>query len=258
MSFYKINREERHFGFLLQSVILSSKSFREKVFSRFANKTGLQLDPDNFDLYAEVALFRDYWFSFGDQAIYSPETRKRRISFINELFTAMKLNPSLIDQYGVFWTGPVGNSKIWFPGRWAKNQLHEIESAENIKDKSLFRMRWMCNAKPDVMISSKGSSLFIEIKLESGFGFNDDGYDQKQTQSDILNLSPIVLPFMKGQKVAHTSLTVAGGESEISWGEVVKDILALDSSGNAGLEMIKRHFDFIIKTDNGRTAALAS
>jgi hypothetical protein len=166
----------------------------------------------------------------------------------------MKLNPGLIEQYGVFWTGPVGTSKVWFPGRWAKNQLQENESAENIEDKRLFRIRWMCNAKPDVMISSKDCSIFIEIKLESGFGFNDDGYDQKQTQSDILTIAPSVLPFMKGKRVAQTSLTVAGGESEISWDEILSDLVAISSAGDVGFEMIKRHFEFINKKEDRRTS----
>ncbi len=64
MEFYNLNREERHFGFLFQTLILGDLNFRSKTFSRIKDVTGISLDPQDFNLYAEVALFRDYWFSF--------------------------------------------------------------------------------------------------------------------------------------------------------------------------------------------------
>jgi hypothetical protein len=77
MSFYKINREERHFGFLLQAAILSSKSFREKVFSKITRKTNLDLTLTT-SIYMQKSLSSVIiGFSFGDQATYRHRLAKK-------------------------------------------------------------------------------------------------------------------------------------------------------------------------------------
>lgn len=255
MEFYNLNREERHFGFLFQTLILGDLNFRSKTFTRIKESTGINLDPQDFNLYAEVALFRDYWFSFGDQAIYSDATHNNRMSFSKELFACMKLDPNLIDQYGMFWTGTIKNSKLWFPGKWAKNQIQEIESAENISEKRLFRCRWLCNAKPDVMITSGKKAILIEIKLESGFGSSHDGYEQAKTQTDIVKLAGSILPFLKDHEIAQTDLSTTPKDVGLSWDAVVDDIKEVKSYNNAGIEMIRRHLQSLPKSENRRTIA---
>ena len=61
MKFYKMNREERHFGFLFMTSIICNPKFRKRIFEHLNNQLhpNLTLDPNDFDVYAEVALFRD-------------------------------------------------------------------------------------------------------------------------------------------------------------------------------------------------------
>ncbi|WP_045217372.1 hypothetical protein [Desulfonatronovibrio magnus] len=191
---------------------------------------------------------------FGDQAVYSDETHNSRISFLRELFSCMNLNPDLIDQYGMFWTGTIKKSKLWFPGKWAKNGIQEIETTENILEKKLFRCRWLCNAKPDVMITSGKQAIFIEIKLESGFGSSEDGYEQAKTQTDIVKLAGIILPFLKDNRIAQTDLSTTPKDRGLSWNAVVDDSKEVESSKNAGIEMIKRHLQSLPKSENRRTS----
>lgn len=257
VNFYNLNREERHFGFLWQTLILGDLNFRSKTFSKMKELTGITLDPHDFNLYAEVALFRDYWFSLGDQAVYSDATHGKRISFLKDLFSCMSLTSDLIGQYGLFWTGTINESKLWFPGKWAKSEIQEIETAENILEKRLFRCRWLCNAKPDVMITSGNRAIFIEIKLESGLGSGDDGYEQAKTQTDIVALAGKVLPFLKDFEIAQTVLTANDKFRGLSWTSVVDDSEKIESSENAGIEMIKTHLRHLPKSEIRRKGILS-
>jgi len=52
LSLYKINREERHFGFLFISELLNNDLFRNKIFSLLKERCGTKLlDSSNFDLF---------------------------------------------------------------------------------------------------------------------------------------------------------------------------------------------------------------
>lgn len=57
--YYEVNREERHFGFMLVSELLNNEQFRELVFANINNKCNAFLDSDNFEIYTEVATLRD-------------------------------------------------------------------------------------------------------------------------------------------------------------------------------------------------------
>lgn len=205
-AFYLVNREERHFGFLLISSIIYDKDFREYFFNlineRLYDEPFVSMDvgipkivnPDDFDIYSEVALFRDYWNDLGDPNSYTKELHNNRKNIIEIFLENFGVNKTVIENYSMFWTGKIGESKLWFPGKWPIELINLLQKEEKITDRGLLRIRWACNAKPDLLIISKNYGLFIELKLESGIGTNDSGYNQEETQYDIMDLAKLTIP----------------------------------------------------------------
>ena len=90
----------------------------------------------------------------------------------------LALNKVLLDTGSAgFWTGVVGKSKLWSPGRWSEKSLKESGL------EALIPVKWAFNAKPDLMILSGEQALLIEAKLESGEGRDEQsGYEQLSSQ----------------------------------------------------------------------------
>jgi hypothetical protein len=208
-SFYEVNREERHFGFLLMASVIYDNDFR-KYFFELVNQSVCQelfLDFNDFDIYSEVALFRDYWKDLGDYGNYTQELCLQRKEIIGIFLEHFGIDKKIIDKYSMpFWTGGIG-SKLWFPGRWPVPSINIIQKEEGINDRQLLRLRWACNAKPDVLIVSKKSSVFIELKVESDLGASNYGYNQEETQIDIMDLVGKTIPVFKETKIKRIMLT---------------------------------------------------
>jgi hypothetical protein len=219
--FYKVNREERHFGFLLIASIIFDDNFR-KYFFELINEDVDQksfLDSNDFDIYSEVAIFRDYWNDLGDYENYTQELHSQRREVVETFLEHFNIDRNIIDNYSLFWTGRIGESKLWFPGRWPVPNINIIQREENLSDRELLRLRWACNAKPDVMIISKNSGLFIELKVESNLGGNSYGYDQQETQFDILRLAGKTVPVFKDTIFKRIMIT-KNEENFVSWKKI--------------------------------------
>ena len=240
MKLYEINREERHFGFLFMSSIIFNDKFRAELFSLFNERLDTSLDPNDFDVYAEVAIFRDYWKSFGDYKKYTQELHLLRLAFLRKLLNSMKINSELIKKEDLFWTKGIETSKLWYPGRWHKEKIRKIEGKHGIDEKMLWRCRWLCNAKPDVMIQSGNNILFIEIKVESGMGSTEEGYNQEQTQEDIIRVGKKLICWMQNTNSQRINLSHAEEEKGILWQDILQ-ILSKHEGTGSGHEMIMKH-----------------
>jgi hypothetical protein len=247
MRLYEINREERHFGFLFLAALISCPEFRREMFAELASRASLPLDPTDFDIYAEVAIFRDYWNKLGDHNQYTPQLHSHRLSVLREILGALSIDPAIIDENDMFWTGPIGNSKLWYPGKWPDTQIQEIESKRGMIDRQLRRCRWLCNAKPDVMIHSGISVLFIEVKVESGMGSSDNGYRQEETQHDIITAGKRVIDWMKNSHVGRLTLTQHENPLGITWDQVIDFYDKTRTRPDAGTDMIARHLKHMPK-----------
>ncbi len=259
LEYYKYNREERHYGFLLLSTLLAHADFRSNIFDLFNERCRLQLSWKNFDIYAEVALFRDLWKDRtrpADQSERGPQIEQAQRAFLTGLLSAMDLPCDMIDREQFFWTGRLGSSKLLFPGRWNKKLLQETEATSKIPDRRLLRTRWLSNAKPDLMIQSGQSILFIEIKVESGMGFADDGYRQEETLEDIIAAGKRAVPFMKDPAIvkravlSHPRQITSSPDNapRITWDEILERIDLLVSAEDEGMKMIRRHLKNIPRT----------
>jgi hypothetical protein len=245
MNFYEINREERHFGFLLMAAIISNSEFRRRFFNVINFKRMLSLDPDDFEIYAEVALFRDLWYDLGDQKDYNNTLHEKRLAMLKKLFDAIQIDEQMIFKFEIFWTKEIGNSKLWFPGKWPQDKMVEIEKHQQIEKHKLKRCRWLCNAKPDVLIQSNNSFVFIEIKVESGMGSNEEGYNQEETQNDIILVASKLVEFVGESKIKRINLTNKKAENELSWEEVKQFHSESKIENDLGFEMIERHFKYM-------------
>ena len=221
--YFEVNREERHFGFLLIASIVYDDNFRKHFFQLINDRIGQKsfLDRDDFDIYGEVAIFRDYWYDLGgfDADASVKENNAKRRAIIEIFLGYFGMDKTIIDKYPVFWTGEIGKSKLWFPGKWSIEGIKNTQKQENLENKELLRLRWACNAKPDVMIISKKSLLFIELKVESGMGTNSLGYNQEETQNDILKLAQLTVPYFAGFDFKRIALT-KGEDGLINWNEI--------------------------------------
>lgn len=267
MNHYEINREERHFGFLFLSAILSNPSFRKQLFSLLNSNAKLTLNHECFDVYAEIAVFRDLWNSLGSHRDYdggtSGELHQKRFNMLKGILDAMQIDSSLVNQEDLFWTGKIGDSKLWFPGKWSHSKIEDLEvRLHREKEKPLYRCRWLCNAKPDIMIQSGTEVLFIEVKVESGMGSNERGYSQEQTQRDIINVGKEIFDWMDNGHVKRINLTHPDALSvkthpspvdaiqDISWDEVIDIYGKTKIPSDIGADMLERHFKHIPKPKN--------
>ena len=222
MPYFEVNREERHFGFLFLSALIASTGARKTLIDYINTKIAGNLCCEQIDAYAEVSLFRDYWRALGDSSKYTQETHEQRLRIFNRMAETMGFDPSLIHVESVFWTGAPGSSKLFYPGKWMKSKINDAEERNNLVEKELWRLRWACNAKPDVMIEDAENFIFIEIKVESGFGSSDNGYSQLQTQKDILALGEALIPSMQSKRTALITLTQDG--PDLIWSEILRII----------------------------------
>jgi hypothetical protein len=270
MNFFEVNREERHFGFLLMASILSYPDFRKCLFKRLNELTELALNPNGFDIYAEPAILRDYWNDCGDPKKYNEKLESKRLAMLKKFLSAAKIGSELIGNR-VCWTGEVKKSKLLFPGRW-KNE--EINGFGLIKSRKLLRFKWLCNAKPDVMIQSKKNLLLIEIKVESKTSSANTRYDkikrdkelvynQENTQEDLIKF---IWRFFDLEKVKRIDLnnekdkTIGEPKVKLSWNEV-KDCFIdyfekSEIRGDLGLGLIKNHFENMPLKKTASTATL--
>ena len=223
-------------GFLFMAALATASETRNRLVEYINSVIAIDLDPDRIDVYAEVCLFRDYWRALGDPAGYSHETHDARLQIFRAMLDEMGLDPGLIDTEPVFWTGRPGESKLFYPGKWSKDKINSAENAHGLVKKELWRIRWACNAKPDVMIEDPDNIVFIEIKVESGFGSSENGYDQIQTQRDILRLGAAVIPALSQKRTELTTLTVDG--DELMWSEIARIV---GEAGSRVYEMVSRH-----------------
>lgn len=132
-------------------------------------------------------------------------------------------DPGIIDHNRVFWTnGNIGGGKLWCPSEWNINELKEIFGSGN----KLVPVRWCFNAKPDVLIVSNSSSVFIEVKVESGGGRSSSGYDQLDIQIEISVLMKMLIPEFHSHNFYNSSLTL-NDELRIKgleWREIIDDL----------------------------------
>jgi hypothetical protein len=235
--YYRVNREERHFGFLFMSALALNLDARREIVTYINSTIGGKIDPAQIDVYAEVSLFRDYWRALGDPVNYSSETHSLRLQIFSQMLEAMNVDPTILEFDPVFWTGRPGESKLYYPGKWHKDKIDSAEKVHGLKNKELWRLRWSCNAKPDVMIEDPENVVFIEIKVESGFGRSDNGYSQVQTQQDILRIGKKLIPSMAAKRTALTTLTLDG--KGLVWSEIIR---IFEATGKPIIfEMVNRH-----------------
>jgi hypothetical protein len=245
MTFFKINREERHFGFLFLTAVISNPNFRDSIFSLMNSRFAIALRSNDFDVYTEVAVLRDHWFTLGPQKRYDQRIHDRRLAVLCNILNSMGLDPAMVDDEDMFWTGAIGNSKLWYPGKWVGTRIGRLEEKRGIPEKRLWRCRWLCNAKPDVMICSGNDVLLIEIKVESGMGAGDKGYDQPQTQDDIIHVGQSVVEWMREARIKRITLTHIPDPNGLCWDEITAAYKATRNSHDAGAAMIERHFAHI-------------
>lgn len=222
--YYTVNREERHFGFLFGSAIIHNQDFAQRIFDRYNSIFGSDLDAKSFDIFFEVAALRDYWHALGKaDEDYRKITHPKRRIVINTILEDMDYDPAIIDQYGLFWTnGNIGKGKLWCPSEW---NIHELERIP-IRKKKLVTVRWCFNAKPDILILSNKSAVFIEVKVESGGGRSNSGYDQLDIQEEISTLMKLLIPDFQKHNFYNSSLTL-NDELRIKglkWSEVIEDL----------------------------------
>jgi hypothetical protein len=233
-----INREERHYGFLFGSALIYDLNFAEAIITKYNNLIGSDLDFKQFEIYFEVAALRDYWFDLGDSFKYTPETHYKRRRILDSILQQKGYDKGIIDREKVFWTnGKIGTGKLWCPSEWNIGDLRNLEKKKN----DLASVRWAFNAKPDILLVSNKSAVFIEIKIESGEGKSDSGYNQLEIQQEISKWMKLLIPEFSDKKFYNTSLTL-NNELEmkgITWLEVI-NALKMTTDGKPGSKYVEK------------------
>jgi hypothetical protein len=244
----EVNREERHFGNLFISSLIYDDGYKN-FFKDLINKKIKSHDylQDSFDLYSETAILRDYWFDLGDyKNIAFDVLNINRRKIINIFLGHFGIGEKIINENQIFWSSKMKNSYLLFPGKWTENKnikiLQKIERINEIPNNNLCRIGWAFNAKPDLLIISNKNCILIELKIESGFGKNDFGYYQPQTQQDITELIKISIPYFKNMNFKKILISKEfQDENEyfdcnILWTDLLEDL------NNFNNELIKKHF----------------
>ena len=239
--YFEVNREERHFGFLLFSEILNNDEFRNRFFCSVNEKKKCNLNPDSFEVYSEVAALRDYWFNLGDSIKYDESTHQKRFEVLTQILSSIGYSDLDIETNDVFWTTKNPETrKLWCPSSW---NIKEIEALKR-KGKDLAPIRWCFNAKPDLMIDSPDCCVFIELKVESGIGRNQFGYDQKDTQEKISKMMKQLIPLYSNSQFFNTSLELETKDG-ITWREVI-EILNACHRDNAAYNKVQNSLKQIL------------
>lgn len=231
-SYTAVNREERHFGFLFGSAIIHNQEFAERIFDRYNSVLGSYLEVKTFDIFFEVAALRDFWRDLGRSDEYTDGTHARRRDVLNAILQHKGYDPGMIDHNKVFWTsGNIGSGKLWCPSEWNIKEIQKIEKSIN----DLVSIRWCFNAKPDILIVSNTSCVFIEIKVESGSGKSNSGYDQLDVQEEISDFMKLLIPEFHNHNFYNSSLTLNDElrMKGLKWSEII-DMLESAMDGKLG------------------------
>jgi len=168
--YFKVNREERFYCFLLCHSLLMSEIVREGFTNLINHKIGKILDVRDLEVYIEAAVLRDFWYDLGNPKKYDDKTHSRRQElllyllkkFVNLPKTVIDINDN---DYDFLWTKK-SPKKLWNPGHWnetcIKNNKAGIEKEQVDK---LCKIKWAFNAKPDIMLVSNNHVVLIEAKL---------------------------------------------------------------------------------------------
>jgi len=211
-SFYEVNREERYYGFFVFSYMLQNPAASAEICKLIAGVPD-SLSFNEPEVYLEATFLRDYWRDLGDPQTYTADTHGRRRAIIENCMSIHGLNPADIDKENFFWTSPK-REKLWCPSEWDIN-LRERPELKRHKE-----LRWAFNAKPDVALVDEKNLMFIEIKLESGEGRTEDGYNQFSTQTLIGNLATRLVPHLVGKKFKRIDLDISGADS-LHWNDLM-------------------------------------
>jgi hypothetical protein len=221
--YFEVNREERHFGFILLSEVLNNDEFRNRLFSIINEKLFCNLNPNDFEIYSEVAALRDYFFDLGDSVIYTKSTHQKRFELLSKILSSVGYPELDINSHDVFWTTKnIETRKLWSPSNWNIEKIKKLEKREN----DLVSIRWCFNAKPDFMIDCHNHVVFLELKVESGEGANEFGYSQFEIQKKISDFMKLLIPEYQNSTFFHTTLQLKSEHGNLSWKEVI-DLLNL-------------------------------
>ena len=223
-TFLEVNREERFFCAVLFHVILASSQYRERFFGALRTKQMINLDPNDFQIFVEAAILRDYWSDLGDPREYERDTHDKRRTVVEELLRLAELDVSEIDQRKELFFTPA--KKLVSPGHWNEDCIGSTNWTEPTKD-LMKDFKHAFNSKPDLLILSGQNAVMIEAKLESGFGDN-----QRPNQKLICRLVRELIPAFKGVVIRDIELTAEDASRRrfsgfgtvltgLSWREVV-------------------------------------
>lgn len=234
MSFLKTNREERFFCAVLLHALLTPSPSQQRLLRLMGRATETDLVPENLEVYVEVAALRDAWHALGDHHKYTAEVHQARLDALHGLLrttsgfsgTTAALD-GIVREHRFFWSTPA-KKKLHSPGRWPLEAIQDL--VELGGKQRLQGLKWAFNAKPDLLLISKGVGIMIEAKAASGFGGNKfTGYDQEVVQELIAAVFPIVAPDAVGQPLRRTTVTnVKHGSHGISWGELAEAVHPAD------------------------------
>jgi hypothetical protein len=241
--YFQINREERHFGFLLFSEVLNNDEFRNRFFSMINKNQLCDLNPNDFEIYSEVAALRDYFFDLGDSLSYTKSTHQKRFEVLSKILSSIGYSELDINAHDVFWTTKhLETRKLWSPSNW---NIEEIKKLENKKNE-LVSIRWCFNAKPDFMIDCHKQVVFLELKVESGEGVNEFGYNQFEIQKKISGLMKLLIPEYQNSTFFHATLQLKSEDGSLNWKEVIdllnscrRDNIAYNKVQNSLIQLLR-------------------
>lgn len=244
LTYAKVNREERFYCMLLAHCLLSNPAARQgfsKVVESTTKLGRVFSESPDFAVYIEVAALRDFWRELGNPGKWNGGLEDKRLTFLRRsLEWANTLNGQDEEGFGTvpdellekrsespFWTESKRERKLWSPARWSMKRLKAYPLSEHCVGR-LMRLRWAFNAKPDILVLEGRTGLLIEAKVESAGGANQEGYDQIQTQLDILGLwKHLELPGLDGN-IHLVSLgkrgELANGIPHLTWQGIVAGI----------------------------------
>jgi hypothetical protein len=201
-SFLAITREERFFCTLLVHACLSDETFRGEFVPRLAEVSRTPLDPEDLELYTEVAWVRDYWYDLGDFKKYTAELDELRREQLRSVL-AIHLGDAQKAE-GVLAAPFIRTvqDRIQSPGRWPLQAIDAFtggvasglgQVAASELGKKLRELKWAYNAKPDLLVISDRHPVLIEAKVESGIDYRQaSGYNQARISQTIRRLMHVV------------------------------------------------------------------
>ncbi len=167
-----VNREERCFVTFLAHVVLAHPAAATHVCHVINRRLGGEatLDPNHLEVYVEAAPLRDYWRELGPYKTLSGGTHERRRAVLEAILATYGLNPSQLDRHSFFWTGAApGQGRLWSPGHWRVQDVKAAGWTSDVTD-AVITIKQAFNSHPDLMLASGAAAVFIEAKVESGFG----------------------------------------------------------------------------------------